>query len=229
MRLGTPLPCNEDGDAKHAGQDGREGCCRCPRMLRTAPGDAKQETGGAANKQECAEPVHAPRAIGRRQVDVVDEEQRSKEAYEAEREIDIEAPAPGGFLDERTTDHRPDNAANGPRGEYHGEVLGPLPQGDHVTEDDLGHGDDAPASYALHAAPDEHDGEVVRNCAEGRAEGEEDDGDDEQPPATIASGRCCDHGLEYGRGEEVGGARPKGLSGRATERVGHLLHWVRQR
>jgi len=48
-------------------------------MLRAAPGDAKQETGGAADKQECAEPVHAPRVISERQVDVVNKEQRSKE------------------------------------------------------------------------------------------------------------------------------------------------------
>lgn len=104
MRLCTPLPCDKADDTKHASQDRRESCGRCPRMLRTAPGDAKQETGGAADKQE----------------------QRSQKTQEAEREVDVEAPAPGRALHKGTTDHWPDNATNGPRGEHHGEVLGPL-------------------------------------------------------------------------------------------------------
>ena len=36
----------------------------------------------------------------------------------------------------------------------------------------------------MHAASDEHDSEVVCDCAESGAEGEEDDGRDEQPLAT---------------------------------------------
>jgi hypothetical protein len=126
VRLCTPLPCDKADDTKHASQDRRESCGRCPRMLRTAPGDAKQETGGAADKQECAEPVHAPRVVSERQIDVFDEEQRSQKTQEAEREVDVEAPAPGRALHKGTTDHWPDNATNGPRGEHHGEVLGPL-------------------------------------------------------------------------------------------------------
>jgi hypothetical protein len=77
----------------------------------------------------------------------------------------------------------------------------------------LGHGDDAPTPDALHAAPDEHDGKVVRYRAERGAEGEEDNGRDEQQLAPAASGDCCNHGLEDSRDEEISGARPECLSG----------------
>jgi len=53
----------------------------------------------------------------------------------------------------------------------------------------------------------------VCDCAESGAEGEEDDGRDEQPLATEARGGRRDHGLADSRREEVRCACPERLSG----------------
>jgi len=177
-------------------------------MLRAAPRDADEKADHAAHEQKRARPVHPPQSHRQRQLWLVevraDEEQGSDEPGETEGEVDVEAPAPGGAFYERPTDYWPEDD---------GEVLGPLSQGDHVAEDDLGHGNDASSSNALHAASDQHDCKVMCDCAERRAEGEEDDGRDDQLLATEAGRGRCNHGLKDCRSDKVRSDRPERLSG----------------
>jgi hypothetical protein len=141
----------------------------------------------------------------------VDEHIGGDQTDGAERKVDVEAPAPRCPFDESPAHDGADDAADRPRAEDDGEVLRALSEGHKVGEDDLGDGDDAPAAQPLYTASNEHGGDIVREGAEGGAEGKEGNGGDEELLATQVLRDGRDHWLEDGRHEQVRRADPEGL------------------
>ena len=183
-------------------------------MLHAAPGEADKEACQAAHKQDCAHPVHLPQLLSERNgrgATRADEHARGDEADDAEREVDVKAPAPRCPLDESPAHHRTDDAADRPRAKDDGEVLGALSQRNEVGEDDLCEGNDAPTAQPLHTAPDEHDGDVVREGAEDGAESKGDNGRDEKLLATQVLRDRRNHWLADGRHEQIRRADPECL------------------
>ena len=170
-------------------------------MLDAAPRRADEKAGGAAHEQRCAKPVRVSPLLlegeDRRSVEP-DVQRRDQQTDGAERKVDVEAPPPRRLLRETAADDWADDAADRPRGQHEGEVLGALSQGHDVAEDDLGQGDDASAADALNAAAREQDAEVVGDGTEGSAKGEQHKRGDQLPLPAEGLGDGCDDRLADG-------------------------------
>jgi hypothetical protein len=94
---------------------------RSPKILRTAPGDADEKTRYTAHKQERTSPAHLLQPVCKWQIQDVawaDKEECGNKSKAAEREADVEAPAPGGVLYEGSAENKSNNS----------EILRLLPQ-----------------------------------------------------------------------------------------------------
>lgn len=141
-------------------------------MLNTSPRDTKKQACHAANEQTCAYPVHTFELLRERKLChriEAHKEDGDEEPDTTEGVIDVEAPTPRSILDEGAADDRADDGTDAPGAEHHSEKLRALPQGNDVTEDDLGERDDTAAADTLDASPCEQyckvAGHRTKNCA----------------------------------------------------------------
>jgi len=106
-------------------------------------------------------------------------------------------------FNEHSADQRARDGPNGPRQLRIAVVFRPLAQRDDVREDHKDHSNNAAAADALHGAAGEQLGEVLRDAADDRAEGEERQRGEQQLAPAEDVGEGGDGGLEGGAREQV--------------------------
>ncbi len=93
----------------------------------------------------------------------------------AERQVDVEDPAPGEVVDEEPAEQRADDRRNAEDGSEEPLVAAAVPRGDDVADRrERGH-EQAAAAEPLQAAEDDELGHVLADAAERRTEEEEHD------------------------------------------------------
>lgn len=95
--------------------------------------------------------------------------------------------------------------------------LGSVSKRHNVGEDDKGQHDNAASANALDGSTAQQRGHVVRRAANGGAEGEHEDGEDEEQGSSEGVAEGGEKGHGDGIGEEIRGADPEGLRGGAVE------------
>ena len=126
----------------------------------------------------------------------------------ADRQIDVEDPAPGEVGGDESADQRTGDARRRESGAEHALVASPLP-GRHDVGDRRLRTDDQPAAAeALDRTKDDELGEVTAQAAQRRAHQEDDDGrlEDALPPVEVAE--LAVERDDGGLGQEVRGHHP---------------------
>lgn len=166
VRLLVHLPTKEGSNACNT-HDQR---CKCsggsPGVLNAAKREADKEAGKAADEDDRANPIGLLQLLRDGQLSSCihpNEEGSDHETNAAERVVDVKAPAPRHIFHESSTYYGTDNAADRPRAEDHGKVLGSLSEGNDVAEDHLCDSDDATSTNTLNGTSGKQHSEVVRN------------------------------------------------------------------
>ena len=132
-------------------------------------------------------------------------------------EVEVEDPAPRGFLRKGAADYGTRHRSDTPGARYDAEPLAADFEGHEVRDYDLGQSDEPTAAYPLEAAADEDDGKVVRDAGYDGADGEEGKRCVDEGFAAKDVGQGGEGWLEDGGAEEKGRPRPEGLDCRTFE------------
>ena len=152
----------------------------------------------------------AGRGPGQLQDDGDDEERQ-----DAERDVDVEAPAPGGVVGEEAAEQRPGDGGQSEGGADQAHVAAALPGRYDIGHDRLDADHEAAAADALDGAEDDQFVHRARPARQRRADDEDENGEDEDRLAAEEVTELAVEGQTDGRGQQVGRHRP-----------GHLVQTV---
>ena len=136
----------------------------------------------------------------------------------ADRQVDVEHPAPAQVVDEEPAKQRSDHARDAEHGAERALVLAALTGRDDVADDRLGQHDQAAAADALQGAERDQLAHAPRLTAEGGADQEDHDRGEEEVLAPVLVAQLPPDLGGRGGGEDVGGDHP-GQVGEAAEVV----------
>ena len=205
-RLGGPrLDEDERGEQDETAHDHHEQLRRTPGIGRAAEARVEHDRREAARQEGCAEvvdlvarPVRARLEGGR----------DHRERDQADRQVDVEDPAPGQVVDEEPTEQRPDHCRDAEDGAEEALVATAVARRDDVADDGDRDHEEAAAAQSLDRPKDDQLGHVLADPAQRRA-GEEDH--DRRLQDELASVEIADLAVERAgdrRGEQVGGDDP---------------------
>ncbi|KAI4260298.1 MAG: hypothetical protein L6R42_004125 [Xanthoria sp. 1 TBL-2021] len=138
-------------------------------------------------------------------------------------QVQIEYPAPSLGRCQSTADQRARDTTNGPHDVVKSKVVAPLTQWNHVRDQNLGQRQDTTPTSALDRAAGQHHGEIARDGADDRTDGEESHGKEKEWSTATVAGKGDEAGLPYGRGEQERSASPEGFDGIAMKGNGDDL------
>ena len=180
---------------------------RRPRVGRAAPRQREQQPADGHAEQERARDVDAvlapPRARHRLEHD--------GERQPAERQVDQEDPAPRGRVGQRPAEQRPRHGGEPPHRADEALVLAALARREEVGDRRLRERQQAAGADALQRAAGDELAHRLRRAAQQRADEEDRDRHDEQPPAPVEVRQLPVQRHGDRRGEQVGGDHPRQL------------------
>ena len=200
-RLGcaTLLP-DERAEQHDAGDAEAQDHRRSPGVLRAAPGREQDQGADAAAEQSRSEIVDAVTGLGRVQVELEDDDQ---DREHADREVDVEDPAPGDLVDEEAAEQRPGDRGDGEDRADQAHVTPALTGRDDVSDDCLRTHHQAAGAYPLEEPEADQLAHRLAETRQHRADEEDDDRREEHGLAPVHVAELAVDRRRDGRGEQV--------------------------
>ena len=178
---------------------------RGPGVRGAAPGGREHDRGGEPGERGRAEVVDLVVLPGAgRGEHHGDHDKRDR----ADRQVDVEHPAPAEVVDEEPADQRADDGRDAEDRAERALVLAALPRRHDVADDRLGQYQQAAAADALDRAEGDELAHVPRLAAQGRADQEDHDRAEEEVLAAVLIAELAPDLRGRGRGEQVRGHDP---------------------
>ena len=208
-RLGGALLLDDErGEQCDAGGAEAEDLGRVPRVLAPAPRGDEQDAGQRAGEQRGAGDVDAHlRALER------DVQRRDDQAQRggADRQVDVEDPAPRQVVGEDAAEQRSRDAGHDEDHLDVALVAAALARRDDIADDRHGQGHEASGARALQRAEGDELAEAAGRAAQRRAGEEDEDRRDEQRLAAEEVAGSTPQRHRDRRAEQVGGDDPRQL------------------
>ena len=205
--LAAPVPWDHTNSASrtkptHGHDHDRSGAPRVRRAAEARERDDRRERAGEQHGAAIVDRVLD--AVRMRVEDGGDHEQRER----ADRQVDVEDPAPGEVVDEEAADQRPDHRGDAEHRAEHALVLAAVARRDDVADDGDRRHQQAARAEALEAAERDQLGHVLRDAAERGADEEGHDRDLEHDLASVEVAELPVQRAGHRRREQVGGHDP---------------------
>ena len=139
----------------------------------------------------------------------VERDRDHRQRKDAQRQVDVEDPAPGEVFDEEAAEQRPDHGRDAEDSAEEALVLAALTRRDDVADDGHRRHDQPAATDPLQGAECDQLAHVLREPAEGRADEEDHDRRLEDDPAPVEVAELAVERPDDGRGEQVRGHDPR--------------------
>ena len=133
------------------------------------------------------------------------------ERDDPERQVDVEDPAPAGVVDDEPADQRARDAGEAEHRAEVARVAAPLPRGDDIGDDRLRADHQPAATDALQGPERDELPHVLRQPAQGRADQEHHDREQEDLLAAVEVAELAVDRRRDGRGQQVGRHHPRQL------------------
>ena len=162
----------------------------------------RRQAAGEQRRARVVDPVLDVRGAG------VERDRDHHQRERAERQVDVEDPAPREVVDEEAAEQRADHGRDAEDSAEEALVLAPLARRDDVADDGHRRHDQAAAADPLEGAERDQLAHVLREPAQRRADQEDDDRRLQDDPAAVQVAELPVHRPDDGRGEQVRGDDP---------------------
>ena len=209
-RIARHQLADQEADERHHGdQHHRDDRGRIEPVLALAPVQDELQTAEAGDHQSEAPPVDPP---GFSQIRRVEQERAGhEEAEHADRQVDVEDPAPRPLVGQVAADGGPEDRAEDEADAPHRHGEPALMEREDLPEDRLRERNDRAAAETLEDARDDQRGEVGRRTGQERADHEQRGADEEEPLAAEQADQPAGGRNDHGVGGEVRRDHPRHL------------------
>ena len=206
---GAPLRQHEGHDQDHREDAEADDLRRPPAVVVPAQGAGQDERG------ECARQEPGAHVIDRMVGLVLARGQRRRqhgERGDADRQVDVEDPAPAQGGGEETAEQRSDHAGQSEHGAEQPLVAAAVARGHDVADRCHGADQEPPAAESLERAERNQLGQGLSDAAQRRADEEDDQRDLQHDLAAVEVAELAVHRGDRGLGQQVGGHHPRDVA-----------------